>query len=167
MLNNVEPYYSLQKMFFFLLVRAWICHKSIKYVYIFGDYEVLLFHIFNLHSVMQCLTLTVDISYLYLEMVSARLLEIFLVFSQLCHMVCLQVGNFYFISTCFSLIIWTNNYVILLVNAAAVLLKKFAGEEGERVDVQKLFGYIGLFTLVALWWLSKCLQIIMSPFFSQ
>ncbi|XP_042493899.1 uncharacterized vacuolar membrane protein YML018C-like [Macadamia integrifolia] len=34
-----------------------------------------------------------------------------------------------------------------------VLLKKFAGEDGERVDVQKLFGYIGLFTLVALWWL--------------
>ncbi|KAG6740314.1 hypothetical protein POTOM_055760 [Populus tomentosa] len=34
-----------------------------------------------------------------------------------------------------------------------VLLKKFAGEEGERVDVQKLFGYIGLFTLLALWWL--------------
>ncbi|XP_047162926.1 uncharacterized vacuolar membrane protein YML018C-like isoform X1 [Vigna umbellata] len=33
-----------------------------------------------------------------------------------------------------------------------VLLKKFSGE-GERVDVQKLFGYIGLFTLVALWWL--------------
>ncbi|XP_010437949.1 PREDICTED: uncharacterized vacuolar membrane protein YML018C isoform X1 [Camelina sativa] len=34
-----------------------------------------------------------------------------------------------------------------------VLLKKFTGEEGEGVDVQKLFGYIGLFTLVALWWL--------------
>ncbi|KAB2634015.1 vacuolar membrane protein-like [Pyrus ussuriensis x Pyrus communis] len=34
-----------------------------------------------------------------------------------------------------------------------VLLKKFAGEGGERVDVQKLFGYIGLFTLVSLWWL--------------
>ncbi|KAL7595337.1 uncharacterized vacuolar membrane protein YML018C [Lactuca sativa] len=34
-----------------------------------------------------------------------------------------------------------------------VLLKKFSGEEGERVDVQKLFGYIGLFTLLALWWL--------------
>ncbi|KAG1363233.1 hypothetical protein COCNU_11G000600 [Cocos nucifera] len=34
-----------------------------------------------------------------------------------------------------------------------VLLKKFAGEEGQGVDVQKLFGYIGLFTLVALWWL--------------
>ncbi|KAG6533009.1 hypothetical protein ZIOFF_006869 [Zingiber officinale] len=36
-----------------------------------------------------------------------------------------------------------------------VLLKKFAGEEGEGVDVQKLFGYVGLFTLVALWWLGK------------
>uniref|UniRef100_A0A1D1Y053 Putative vacuolar membrane protein YML018C n=2 Tax=Anthurium amnicola TaxID=1678845 RepID=A0A1D1Y053_9ARAE len=34
-----------------------------------------------------------------------------------------------------------------------VLLKKFAGEEGEGVDVQKLFGYVGLFTLLALWWL--------------
>ncbi|XP_012081165.1 thiamine-repressible mitochondrial transport protein THI74 [Jatropha curcas] len=33
-----------------------------------------------------------------------------------------------------------------------VLLKKFAGE-GERVDLQKLFGYIGLFTFAALWWL--------------
>ena len=40
---------------------------------------------------------------------------------------------------------------------AAVLLKKFCGEEGERVDVQKLFGYIGLFTLVTLWWLGKLL----------
>ncbi|PKA59176.1 hypothetical protein AXF42_Ash001269 [Apostasia shenzhenica] len=34
-----------------------------------------------------------------------------------------------------------------------VLLKKFCGEEGSRVDVQKLFGYVGLFTLFALWWL--------------
>ncbi|KAJ4801938.1 Solute carrier family 35 member F5 [Rhynchospora pubera] len=34
-----------------------------------------------------------------------------------------------------------------------VLLKKFAGEEDEGVDVQKLFGYLGLFTLVSLWWL--------------
>ncbi|WOK94214.1 hypothetical protein Cni_G02916 [Canna indica] len=34
-----------------------------------------------------------------------------------------------------------------------VLLKKFAGEEGEGADVQKLFGYVGLFTLVSLWWL--------------
>jgi hypothetical protein len=35
----------------------------------------------------------------------------------------------------------------------SVLLKKFCGEEGEKVDVQKLFGYLGLFTLVALWWI--------------
>ncbi|KAF9617085.1 hypothetical protein IFM89_033190 [Coptis chinensis] len=34
-----------------------------------------------------------------------------------------------------------------------ILLKRYAGEEGEKIDVQKLFGYIGLFTLVALWWL--------------
>ncbi|XP_020528202.1 uncharacterized vacuolar membrane protein YML018C isoform X2 [Amborella trichopoda] len=34
-----------------------------------------------------------------------------------------------------------------------VLLKKFSGAEGEKIDVQKFFGYIGLFTLVALWWL--------------
>jgi len=34
-----------------------------------------------------------------------------------------------------------------------VLLKKLCGEEGEKVDVQKLFGYLGLFSLVALWWL--------------
>ncbi|KAK7377213.1 hypothetical protein VNO80_02634 [Phaseolus coccineus] len=33
-----------------------------------------------------------------------------------------------------------------------VLLKNISGE-GERIDVQKLFGYIGLFTLLALWWL--------------
>ncbi|XWS27071.1 hypothetical protein CRYUN_Cryun26dG0085100 [Craigia yunnanensis] len=32
-----------------------------------------------------------------------------------------------------------------------VLLKKFSGEEGERVDMQKLFGYIGLFALVVAW----------------
>lgn len=34
-----------------------------------------------------------------------------------------------------------------------VLLKKFSGKEGEGMDVQKIFGYIGLFTLVAMWWL--------------
>ncbi|OAY69638.1 putative vacuolar membrane protein [Ananas comosus] len=39
-----------------------------------------------------------------------------------------------------------------------VLLKKFSGEEGERVDIQKLFGYVGLFTLVALWWLGASIQ---------
>lgn len=34
-----------------------------------------------------------------------------------------------------------------------VLLKKFSGEEGAKLDMQKLLGYIGLFSLVALWWL--------------
>lgn len=34
-----------------------------------------------------------------------------------------------------------------------VLLKKVAGEEGKGVDMQKLFGYIGLCTLVTMWWL--------------
>ena len=38
---------------------------------------------------------------------------------------------------------------------SAVLLKKSAGLEGEKVDVQKFFGYIGLFTLLGLWWLGK------------
>lgn len=46
-----------------------------------------------------------------------------------------------------------DNFVACSVIDMTVLLKKFAGEEGEGVDVQKLFGYIGLFTLVALWWL--------------
>lgn len=41
-----------------------------------------------------------------------------------------------------------------------MLLKKFSGEEGGRVDVQKLFGYIGLFTLVALWWLGKSFHVL-------
>lgn len=41
-----------------------------------------------------------------------------------------------------------------------MLLKKFSGEEGGRVDVQKLFGYIGLFTLVALWWLGKSFDVL-------
>ncbi|KAI0488895.1 hypothetical protein KFK09_028734 [Dendrobium nobile] len=41
----------------------------------------------------------------------------------------------------------------VLYGLFTVLLKKFCGEEGKRVDVQKLFGYVGLFTLVALWWL--------------
>ncbi|OMO90651.1 Drug/metabolite transporter [Corchorus olitorius] len=34
-----------------------------------------------------------------------------------------------------------------------VLLKKSSGSEGDKVDVQKFFGYIGLFTLLGLWWL--------------
>ncbi|KAK8486735.1 hypothetical protein V6N13_009513 [Hibiscus sabdariffa] len=33
-----------------------------------------------------------------------------------------------------------------------VLLKKSAGS-GEKVDMQKFFGYVGLFTLLGLWWL--------------
>ncbi|TYI16820.1 hypothetical protein ES332_A08G280800v1 [Gossypium tomentosum] len=36
----------------------------------------------------------------------------------------------------------------------SVLLKKFSGEQGQKVDMQKLFGYIGVFTFVALWWLA-------------
>ncbi|XP_041003436.1 uncharacterized transporter C405.03c-like [Juglans microcarpa x Juglans regia] len=49
-------------------------------------------------------------------------------------------------------------YVFALLSAMTdglftVLLKKFAGEEGEKVDLQKLFGYIGLVILVSLWWL--------------
>ncbi|KAL3844067.1 hypothetical protein ACJIZ3_001470 [Penstemon smallii] len=35
-----------------------------------------------------------------------------------------------------------------------VLLKRSAGSEGHGVDVQKFFGYIGLFTLFGLWWLA-------------
>ncbi|XP_022637440.1 uncharacterized vacuolar membrane protein YML018C isoform X3 [Vigna radiata var. radiata] len=51
-----------------------------------------------------------------------------------------------------------------------VLLKKASGEEGERIDVQKLFGYIGLFTLLALWWLKWmkwCLPMDLLEVFSQ
>ncbi|GLT72075.1 hypothetical protein SLA2020_440380 [Shorea laevis] len=49
-------------------------------------------------------------------------------------------------------------YLFALLSAVTdglftVLLKKFAGEDGEKVDMQKLFGYIGLFSLVSLWWL--------------
>lgn len=36
-----------------------------------------------------------------------------------------------------------------------VLLKRSAGTEGDKVDVQKFFGYIGLFTFLGLWWLGK------------
>lgn len=42
-----------------------------------------------------------------------------------------------------------------VVLCIAVLLKKSAGSEGDKVDVQKFFGYIGLFTFLGLWWLSK------------
>nr|GME03682.1 thiamine-repressible mitochondrial transport protein THI74-like [Ipomoea batatas]GME10696.1 thiamine-repressible mitochondrial transport protein THI74-like [Ipomoea batatas] len=40
-----------------------------------------------------------------------------------------------------------------LFTGNAVLLKKAAGSEGEKVDVQRIFGYIGLFTLLGIWWL--------------
>lgn len=101
---------------------------------------------------------------------NAQLWGIFLAFFQLCHMDYLQVDHRNPFQVLFGY--WSNGYyllfyvvilVILFLQSvvfhftiiAAVLLKKFAGEEGERVDVQKLFGYIGLFTLVALWWLGK------------
>lgn len=35
-----------------------------------------------------------------------------------------------------------------------VLLKKSAGSKGDKVEVQKFFGYIGLFTFLGLWWLA-------------
>ncbi|XP_058203551.1 thiamine-repressible mitochondrial transport protein THI74-like isoform X2 [Rhododendron vialii] len=34
-----------------------------------------------------------------------------------------------------------------------VLLKKFSGSGGDKVDVEKFFGYVGLFTLLGFWWL--------------
>lgn len=45
-------------------------------------------------------------------------------------------------------------FFVVKKKCTAVLLKKFAGG-GERVDMQKLFGFIGLFTLLVLWWLGK------------
>ncbi|KAK1267841.1 hypothetical protein QJS04_geneDACA013642 [Acorus gramineus] len=48
-----------------------------------------------------------------------------------------------------------------------VLLKKFAGSEEKHVDVQKFFGYIGLFTLVGLWWLAwPLIKLGIEPAFS-
>ncbi|KAM7274848.1 hypothetical protein ACFE04_016714 [Oxalis oulophora] len=35
-----------------------------------------------------------------------------------------------------------------------VLLKKFAGSDEDKLQVEKIFGYIGLFTIVGLWWLA-------------
>ncbi|XP_031378778.1 uncharacterized vacuolar membrane protein YML018C-like isoform X2 [Punica granatum] len=42
----------------------------------------------------------------------------------------------------------------------AVLLKKFAGEGGDRVDLQKLFGCIGIFCVGSLWWLAIPLTVV-------
>ncbi|KAL5699079.1 hypothetical protein ACHQM5_030030 [Ranunculus cassubicifolius] len=42
-----------------------------------------------------------------------------------------------------------------------VLLKKSVGSEDEqKVDVHKLFGYVGLFVLVGLWWLAWPLTVV-------
>ncbi|KAJ7958465.1 EamA-like transporter family [Quillaja saponaria] len=41
----------------------------------------------------------------------------------------------------------------VLYGLFTVMLKKSAGSEGDKVDVQKIFGYIGLFSLLGLWWL--------------
>ena len=46
-----------------------------------------------------------------------------------------------------------SEYVLMCGGGGAVLLNKFCGHEERRV--QKLFGYIGLSTIVSLWWLSK------------
>ncbi|KAJ8753271.1 hypothetical protein K2173_017893 [Erythroxylum novogranatense] len=48
-----------------------------------------------------------------------------------------------------------------------VLLKKLAGKDGRKVDMQKLYGFIGLFTLICLWWLVWPLNAMgMEPKFS-
>ena len=52
-------------------------------------------------------------------------------------------------------IIVNGNIVFLWFKLQTVLLKKFTGSEGEKGDVQKFFGYIGLFTLLGLWWLGE------------
>lgn len=89
---------------------------------------------------------------------NALWLEIFLAFSQPCHMDYSQVRySLSYKFHCPSSTVFRQSMMIPFTEQLndAVLLKKFCGEEGERVDVQKLFGYIGLFTLVALWWLGK------------
>lgn len=48
-----------------------------------------------------------------------------------------------------------------------VMLKKYGGEEGSGVDMQKLFGFIGLFTLFGAWWLIYPLHLMgLEPAFS-
>lgn len=48
---------------------------------------------------------------------------------------------------------WSSLSNVIWLIYGAVLLKKSAGLEGDKVDVQKFFGYIGLLTLLGLWWL--------------
>jgi hypothetical protein len=47
-----------------------------------------------------------------------------------------------------------NRYVVWgWVLGCSVMLKRYAGEEGEKVDMQRVFGFMGLFILVGSWWL--------------
>ncbi|KAK0570640.1 hypothetical protein LWI29_004291 [Acer saccharum] len=48
---------------------------------------------------------------------------------------------------------WSSSAHAFVAPKRLLLLKKSAGSEGDKVDVQKFFGYIGLFTLLGLWWL--------------
>ncbi|XP_074280449.1 putative transporter C405.03c isoform X1 [Silene latifolia] len=48
----------------------------------------------------------------------------------------------------------------MLYGLFTVLLKKSSGSDGNNVDVQKFFGYIGLFALLGFWWLVWPLQLI-------
>ncbi|KAK9682905.1 hypothetical protein RND81_10G105700 [Saponaria officinalis] len=48
----------------------------------------------------------------------------------------------------------------MLYGLFTVLLKKSSGSDGNEVDVQKFFGYIGLFALLGFWWLVWPLQLI-------
>ncbi|XP_057540157.1 thiamine-repressible mitochondrial transport protein THI74-like isoform X2 [Amaranthus tricolor] len=48
----------------------------------------------------------------------------------------------------------------MLYGLFTVLLKKYCGSEGNKADVQKLFGYIGLFTFICFWWLAWPLDLV-------
>ncbi len=61
-------------------------------------------------------------------------------------------------SSCFIIlfqkIVGSNRYVVWgWVLGCSVMLKRYAGEEGEKVDMQRVFGFMGLFILVGSWWL--------------
>ena len=78
----------------------------------------------------------------------------------ICLVLCQQSPMVYLLVGCFTLPylqLISMNSAPNCFNIISVLLKKFCGEEGEKVDVQKLFGYLGLFTLVALWWIGNIL----------
>ncbi|XP_058203552.1 uncharacterized protein LOC131317885 isoform X3 [Rhododendron vialii] len=49
--------------------------------------------------------------------------------------------------------LWTSLRNVIWFIYSAVLLKKFSGSGGDKVDVEKFFGYVGLFTLLGFWWL--------------